>query len=307
MFRRISFPTLLMGWIAFIAICILAMLFHDSAHAQTGANLLPSSTNALFHDDMAPGVIGSIQLQNKPYLRGLWQGIEVKGPRGVHFNFAQDGQFAPDIVSPARVAVLVGPVYRLRLTGIEGDEDVELFPTIEVIDRTCPPAEREHRFPIPIEIDETDIADAIRGEMVMRVIYLEDSEIAEPVDTSNKPQRVLDVRPAQNALRTADQLGRPVAILRMGSRVPHITSGQDSLEFLYGCPPWTTLKPIPTKNQLIEEGRWPVIEPGTGGTAAGTAGSNAGVRAPSNALPTIIKPSQASPVSAKTGSISDLR
>ncbi|MFN7627396.1 MAG: hypothetical protein ACK5PZ_11240, partial [Pirellula sp.] len=108
MFRRISFPTLLMGWIAFIAICILAMLFHNSAHAQTGANLLPSSTNALFHDDMAPGVIGSIQLQNKPYLRGLWQGIEVKGPRGVQFNLAQDGQFAPDIASPARVAVLVG-------------------------------------------------------------------------------------------------------------------------------------------------------------------------------------------------------
>ena len=312
MFRRISFPTLLMGWIAFIAICILAMLFNNPAHAQnganqTGANLLPSSTNALFHDDMAPGVIGSIQLQNKPYLRGLWQGIEVKGPRGVHFNLAQDGQFAPDIASPARVAVLVGAVYRLRLTGIEGYEDVELFPTIEVIDRTCPPAEREHRFPIPIEIDETDIADAMRGEMVMRVIYLEDSEIAEPVDTSNKPQRVLDVRPAQNALRTADQLGRPVAILRMGSRVPHITSGQDALEFYYGCPPWTTLKPIPTKEQLIEEGRWPVIEPSDGGAVPGATGSNAGVIPPSIKLPTIVKPSQASPVTAKSGSISDLR
>ena len=94
----------------------------------------------------------------------------------------------------------------------------------------------------------------------MRVIYLEDSEVAEPVDTSGKPQRVLDISPNQNALRTADQLGRPVAILRMGSRVPNVTQGQDWLEFLYHCPPWTTLKPIPTKQMLIDEGRWPIIE-----------------------------------------------
>jgi len=258
MFQRISFPTLIFGWIAVIAICILAALFNTAAHGQAPAAGLPHRNHALLHDDMPPGVIGAIQLQHKPHLRGVWQGIEVRGPQGIRINFAEAGQFAPDIPSPARVAVLVGPVYRLRLTGIEGDQDLELFPTIEVIDRTCPPAEREHRFPIPIEIDEQDIADAARGEMVMRVIYLEDSEIAEPVDTSGKPQRVLDVLPRQNALRTADQLGRPVAILRMGSRVPNITEGQDWQEFLYGCPPWTTLKPIPTKDQLIQEGRWPV-------------------------------------------------
>jgi hypothetical protein len=146
----------------------------------------------------------------------------------------------------------------VRLTGIPGDEDLELFPTIEVIDRTCPPAEREHRFPIPIEIDEQDLADAAKGELVVRVVYVEDNEIAEPVDTSKLPQRVLDVRPDQNALRTADSLGRPVAILRMGSRVPNITEGQDWAEFLYGCPPWTLLKAVPTKQQLIDEGRWPI-------------------------------------------------
>jgi hypothetical protein len=207
---------------------------------------------------MPPGMIGAIQLEQRPYLRGVWQAIEVRGPQGVQFNFAEGGQFAPDIASPARVAVLIGPVYRLRMTRIPGDEDLELFPTIEVIDRTCPPAEREHRFPIQIEIDEMDIADAARGELVTRVIYLEDNEIAEPVDTAGKPQRVLDIRPEQNALRTADGLGRPVAILRMGSRVPNVSEGQDWLEFLYGCPPWTPLKPIPTKQQLIEDGRWPV-------------------------------------------------
>ncbi|MFY8072646.1 MAG: hypothetical protein ACOVNQ_13215 [Pirellula sp.] len=266
MFRHISFPTMVLGWVAFIVICILAVLFSNVALGQSAYNpnsasaRLPNTTRSLLDDEMVPGAIGSIQLQRKPQLRGAWQAVEVRGPKGVKFNFAEAGQFAPDMPNPARVGLLVGAVYRLRLTGVEGDPDLELFPTIEVIDKTCPPAEREHRFPIPIEIDENDIADAARGELVMRVIYLEDSEVAEPVDTSGKPQRVLDISASQNALRTADQLGRPVAILRMGSRVPNVTQGQDWLEFLYHCPPWTTLKPIPTKQMLIDEGRWPIIE-----------------------------------------------
>jgi hypothetical protein len=49
-----------------------------------------------------------------------------------------------------------------------------------------------------------------------------------------------------------------VAILRMGSRVPNVTEGQDWIDFLYGSPPWTKLKDIPTKEQLIDSGRWPV-------------------------------------------------
>ncbi len=271
MFRHISFPTMVLGWVAFIVICVLAVLFSNVAMGQavynpssynptSAAGRLPNATRSLMDDEMLPGAIGSIQLQRKPQLRGAWQAVEVRGPKGVKFNFAEAGQFAPDMPNPARVGLLVGAVYRLRLTGVEGDPDLELFPTIEVIDKTCPPAEREHRFPIPIEIDENDIADAARGELVMKVIYLEDSEVAEPVDTSGKPQRVIDIQPTQNALRTADQLGRPVAILRMGSRVPNITQGQDWLEFLYHCPPWTTLKPIPTKQMLIDEGRWPIIE-----------------------------------------------
>jgi hypothetical protein len=258
MLQRVSFPALLLGWLAVIAICIAAALINPAAHGQSPRTALPSAAKPLLSDDMPPGVIGSVQLQHKPQLRGVWQAIEIKAPKGVQVNFAEGGQFAPDIPTPARVAVLVGPVYRVRLTGIPGDEDLELFPTIEVIDRTCPPAEREHRFPIPIEIDEQDLADAAKGELVVRVVYVEDNEIAEPVDTSKLPQRVLDVRPDQNALRTADSLGRPVAILRMGSRVPNITEGQDWAEFLYGGPPWTLLKAVPTKQQLIDEGRWPI-------------------------------------------------
>lgn len=258
MLKRISFPTLLVAWIAMVALCLLACVVTNSAHAQSVYSPLPTNNHPLLRDDFPPGQVGAIQLQRKPELRGLWQAVEIRGPKGMKVNMADAGQFAADLPEPARVAVMIGSVYRMRITGIPSDPEAELFPTLEVIDRTHPPAEREHRFPIPIEIDESDLEDAAQGEMVMRVIYLEDNQIAEPVDTAGKPQRVLDLQAHQDALQKADQLGRPVAILRIGSRVPNVTEGQDWEDFLYGCPAWVTLKPIPTKQRLIDEGRWPV-------------------------------------------------
>ena len=258
MLKRISFPTLFMAWIAMIALCVVAFCFSGNVQAQSLYKPLPNNNHSLIKDHLPPGEIGAIQLSRKPELRGLWQAVEIRGPKGMRVNMADAGQFAPELPVQARIAVMIGSVYRMRITGIENEPELELFPTLEVIDRTHPPAEREHRFPIPIEIDEDDLADAARGELVMRVIYLEDNQVAEPVDTAGKPQRVLDLQPHQDALRMADQLGRPVAILRIGSRVPNVTEGQDWDSFLYGCPAWTTLKIIPTKQQLIDEGKWPV-------------------------------------------------
>ena len=258
MLKRISYPTLLIAWLAAIALCLLSVCFPGNVQAQSNYLPLPDRNHPLMRDDFPPGEISLIQLNRKPELRDVWQAVEIRGPKGMRINMADAGQFAPDLPRAARVAVMIGSVYRMRLTGIPNEPELELFPTLEVIDRTHPPAEREHRFPIPVEIDDEDLADAARGELVIRVIYLEDNQNAEPVDTANQPQRVLDLQPHQDALRIADQLGRPVAILRIGSRVPNVSEGQDWDNFLYGCPAWTTLKVIPTKQQLIDEGRWPV-------------------------------------------------
>ena len=255
---RISFPTLVVAWVALVALCLVAACMTQTAEAQSIYKPLPTQNHSLMRDHFPPGEIGAIQLARKPELRGLWQAVEIRGPKGMRVNMADAGQFAADLPKPARVAVMIGSVYRIRLTGIPNEPELELFPTLEIIDRTHPPAEREHRFPIPIEIDEDDLESAARGELVMRVIYLEDNQVAEPVDTAGKPQRVLDLQPHQDALKTADELGRPVAILRIGSRVPNVTEGQDWDAFLYGCPAWTSIKEIPTKQQLIEQGKWPV-------------------------------------------------
>jgi len=43
-------------------------------------------------------------------------------------------------------------------------------------------------------------------------------------------------------LAMADALGRPVAILRLGARLPSNAAGPDE-QFLYGCPPFVKYSP----------------------------------------------------------------
>ena len=206
----------------------------------------------LLNDNMPPGMIGSIQLQRQPNLRGYFQPIELTGPKGMRFALVSDGMFGDNFPQPVRAAVLVGAVYRFRAVGLPNEPGVELFPSVEVVDRTYPPAEREHRFPIPIELDSTDIEAALRGELVTRVIYLEDSTYAEPVSYAGGPQRVFDVKQNEDTLKTADAFGRPLAILRIGSRIPAVVEGPEAEHFLFGSPPWTSIKNIPVGKTLSD-------------------------------------------------------
>jgi hypothetical protein len=201
---------------------------------------------------MPPGMIGSIQLQRQPNLCGYFQPVELRGPQGMQFALVSDGMFGDNLPQPVRAAFLVGAVYRFRAVGLPNDPDSELFPTVEIIDRTYPPSEREHRFPIPIELDSTDIEAALRGELVTRVIYLEDSTYAEPQSHAGGPQRVFDVQQNEDTLRSADAFGRPLAILRIGSRIPDVVEGPGAEHFLFGSPPWTPIKNTPVGKTLSD-------------------------------------------------------
>ncbi len=235
---------------------ILAGLISASSMAQDPRT---ACTIGLYKDTMAPGVVGRMQLDYKPHLRGCIQPIEVSGPKGLKVSLASDGFFIDPQSVPVRAGFLIGPVYRLKVTNIPNEEGVELFPTVEVIDRLYPPSEREHRFPIPIVLEQDDLERASKGDMVTRVVYLEDSEIAEPVSYADGLQRVHELSGTQDALAAADRLGRPMAIIRIGSRVPDAATGVDH-QFLYGCPPWVPIKDLPNREKLIESGGWPNME-----------------------------------------------
>ena len=190
---------------------------------------------------MPPGAIGGRQLQRGGPLPGFFQPVEIKAPPGVSISLAVANQFGPPQAAPRRVGLLIGSVYRLRVTNIPlpQAEGLEIFPTIEVIDRTYAPLDQQVRFAIPVEIVLQDIDLALHGKFVTRVIYVEDPHRALPVRTANG-QAWFDVPPGRDALAVADELGRPVAILRLGGRVPDLGSDPN---YYFGSAAWVAYPP----------------------------------------------------------------
>jgi hypothetical protein len=195
---------------------------------------------------MPPGAIGSRRLVRGGPVPGFFQPVEIKAPCGALISLAADGQFDQAQHESRKVGLLVGSVYRLRVTGIPLAAGQEVFPTIEIIDRTYAPMGMALRFPIPIELNEEDLRLALSGKFVTRVIYVEDPRNALPVRENPRAQEWFEAKPGEDPLAVADALGRPVAILRLGGRVPQADEPLDQ-NFFFGCPPFACYRSEPPK------------------------------------------------------------
>lgn len=166
----------------------------------------------------------------------FFQTVKVIAPQGVFVAPATEGRFLPPAPVPQIYGFQLLKTYRFRLTGVPQYPGAELFPTVEIIDRTYPPEGRELQYPILVEISKEDMLAAIQGKYVTRVIYLENPDTAMPV--AEKPEEGLssfDVPREANPMAIAKTLGRPVAIVRIGGRVPEQGEEYDDA-FLFGCP-----------------------------------------------------------------------
>jgi hypothetical protein len=185
----------------------------------------------LHHEFMPPGAISREQLLRHRGMAGYFQAVEVIPPAGAQISLVQEGEYQDAPPGPVLVGMQLGYVYPLKLSRLPNREGVELFPTIEVVNRLFPPEGTKTRFPVPIEISEQDIAYALNGLFVTRVVYLEDSDQALPRPDDPQQQRFIDVSPQEDPLHVADRMGRPMAILRIGSRTP-----EDSQSTASGLP-----------------------------------------------------------------------
>jgi len=194
---------------------------------------------------LPPGAIGGQQLLRGGPLPGFFQPVEITAPSGVMISLAEEGRFSDPQPAPVRAGLLVGQVYRLCAINLAFQPGVEVFPTIEVIDRLYAPQGQETRFPVHIDIPREDLEMAAQGKFVTRVVYVENPGAALPVQGSATEQSWFDVAPGMDPLAVADTLGRPIAIVRLGGRVPDHNVGPD-MSFLFGCPPVLKLPPRPS-------------------------------------------------------------
>ena len=200
--------------------------FPSEVYAQRKAHYL-------FNARLPAGEIGQRQLMRRPELVGVSQPVLLKAPKGSSVAIAEGAGFSYSQTERALVGLQVGSTYRLKVSNIP-NKFGDVFPTVEIIDRMHAPVGKEARYPIPVELTADDLGHALAGRFVTRVVYVEDPRRA--LAARDLPeQRYFDAMGHEDPLLVANGLGRPVAILRIGSLAPG-RNGPSS-EFLFGSPP----------------------------------------------------------------------
>lgn len=182
---------------------------------------------------MPPGAIGNLRLVRGGPLSGYFQPVRIRAPEGARISLAEEGGACNVVEGSLLVGMQIGPVYRLQVSGFSPQTGLEVYPTVEVIDRLYPPPGLALRYPIPIELTREELQMAADGVFVTRVIYVENPNQAVPIDSSQDDhQQWVEAPHGADPLAVADEMGRPVAILRIGARVPSASASTFD-----ACPP----------------------------------------------------------------------
>ena len=206
--------------------------------AEPGTPLPTGSSHPLYHKTLPPGAIWQSPAATTMH-QGSFQPVVFSGPAGCKFSLAQGGAFSQE--EPKLMAgLMIGAVYRFRITNLPQAVGAELYPTVELIGRLYPPPGLETSFPIPINLSESDLAEALDGNLVTRVVYLEDPQTAAPLALERSDSRPIDIPLHQDALATADSFGRPIAIVRVGSKSPPNNQALVN-QFFFGFPTWAPI------------------------------------------------------------------
>tara|TARA_R110002111_G_scaffold191869_1_gene258185 strand:- start:82989 stop:83729 length:741 start_codon:yes stop_codon:yes gene_type:complete len=181
-----------------------------------------------------PGVMGQWAALSGQVQAGYIQPMQFSLPStGTVSFFAGGPEQTIQKASPAPIGFAVGYVYRLKISGMPEFPGVELYPTIELIDRLHPPAGLAEAYPIPVSFTLEDIELALSGRLVSKVVYLERPQTA--AATKFEKQPTISITAQKNLIAEADLLGRPMLMLRMGGRLPS-TQGEDPSFFGSGAP-----------------------------------------------------------------------
>ncbi len=224
-----------------VTMLVLTLSLTPSVFAQSKLPSL-SHSHRLVDSNQPPGTLGYLRSIAGNIDPSYFQPVRIIAPEGVQVGAAENDA-SGDTPSPALFGLQVGKPYRFRLSQAGLYAGVELYPSIELIDRVFPPAGMETRFAIPIEFTDEELRMASYGEYIVRIVFVEDPELALPLaEIGYSGQRAIDVAEDQDPLAVADEYGRPIAVIRIGSKAPGPEGPDES--FLFGSPLLQQLEPI---------------------------------------------------------------
>jgi|GEM_PF-482824 len=206
--------TRLMKPALFCLALIAVLLTHSAVCAQSSVSARFANSNDV------PGNIAFTSLLANPQWVGRVQPVKLMLPEKTIVSTWQGSWVDCEYADPT-VATSIGPIYQVRIKGEFRTKTFDLFPTLEMVSCLNPPAELQLRFPVLVAISEDDIEQALAGRLVTKVIYVENPETALPYrQLCNGHQAFFDVTDLEDPIKTASRLGRPIAILRLGTRQP---------------------------------------------------------------------------------------
>lgn len=241
----LSFKKKFLIEILFIALLTVPVMcgFAIAQNAAPAAGNSQPTQNTETQEPQVQAIHDASVILNAPQDAPYFQHVQITAPEGVSVAPAAEGSFLEPMAVPQYYALQVGTTYRFRVTNIPLMPGVELFPTIEIIDRTHPPIGEELRHAVVIQLAKEDLYDAIRGKFVTRVIYIENPDTAFPISSKDQEgQGWFDVSAEANPVKVAETLGRPIVIVRMGGRAPGSNEEFD-MAFLNNCPPFLHYPP----------------------------------------------------------------
>lgn len=218
---------------------------------------VPVSNHELSFAGQPPGMVAFHALIANPQWVALIQPVRLSVPAGASVSIWNGSEFAPAIAPAPVTGLAVGPVARYQVRFRHNDRDLEVYPSVELIGRLTPPPGLELKFPVDLVLTQDDLVQSCEGRMVTRVVYLENPETALPFGQKAGEQSFVDIGDWEDPLTVAARLGRPMAIVRMGSRIP--TPGEMDASFHFGG------APIQEFPQQFFEGQEEVPLPGQSG------------------------------------------
>ena len=191
------------------------------ASAPASAGDGAESRGVIIAGKAAPGAIGAQQRPQAGSCPEEWlvdrvQPVSIQGPKGMLVAVETAYGWSPLQPAPVRTGLVVGQPYRLRIAGIQGYEERELFPTVRILARLASPPGMDWRFPVEVVLDASDLTEALAGAHVRRIVYA----ACEPDTPDIQPTNWFDVRPGDDGMDVAATLGDPVAEVIIGDRVP---------------------------------------------------------------------------------------
>ena len=177
------------------------------------------------------GEAGRWQVIAQPGIQHYVQPVQIKLSTTGEVSFYQGGsQSSVTHAAPAQAGMQVGYAYRVKIANIPEHPGLEFYPTIELLGRLHPPTELKDKYPVPVEITEEEIEAVMNDQMVTKVIYLEQPQLANPSRQVGGKMHIESLDTEINLLEAADQRGRPIAILRIGGRIPDTNATEDEVD-----------------------------------------------------------------------------